>query len=73
MGEYAELMLVYHAKCGRRVSAHSKKLPLIQCKKCGKECRGFTGLMQHENAKHETKYSWAEINKADLVYSRKDS
>lgn len=61
MGEYAEIELGRAMRHGSTVSNKPKRRKLVMCYICNKEYRGESGLMQHQNAKHDTSFTWGEI------------
>jgi len=66
MGDYAEMQLRSDMTRGIPVSnaPPGPRPKLVACPECGKEIRGQSGLMQHENAKHGGSWNQWDISVA---------
>ena len=61
MGDGAKQALNSWVKSGMPCGLRIKPIVRVNCPECGKEVHGKGALMQHQNAKHNYKYSWPEI------------
>lgn len=41
---------------------------IVPCPDCGKKCRGDGGVMQHQNAKHDSDWTHNQINSVKPIY-----
>lgn len=74
MGDFAEMQL--RSDMARGMPAHNgppgPRPKLVACPECGKELRGRSGLMKHENAKHGGKWTFPEICRAHEANEREE-
>lgn len=70
MGDYADDALRMHMQSGIAFDRDRpvRRRKLVACPDCGKECRGEAGVMEHQNAKHGTSFSWGDIDNIQPDY-----